>query len=370
MKLKIFSDPKYLSNGENPNTLLSPFWSKSAVTPQPSWNKALDQNTAIAPECFELVSLEEADFAILPDDWAKIRTYVWHRKINRDALAIAKEFTQKVQKAGKHSIVFFSGDCSDEEIPIKNAFVFRHSPYRSQQKPHNFVLPAWCEDIVQEYLNNQLPIRQKSDRPLVGFCGFVQSSTWQTNLKTLIYQGVMATKHKKMKVPIYQGHLLRERALNIIKSNPLINTNFIPQYRKSFVNHKLSTDEKSKARWQFIQNIADSDYILCCRGAGNFSFRLYETLCCGRIPIFIDTDCILPYEFAIDWQKYCIWVDEKELPQIGEKILEFHEKISPQEFIDLQYECRKLWKEWLSPAGFFTNFYRHFELGISYWTLD
>ncbi|MCP2731697.1 exostosin domain-containing protein [Limnofasciculus baicalensis] len=365
MKLKIFSDPNYLSKGENPNTLLTPFWRQPPTTPQPTWNRALENYSAIAPTCFEMVPIAEADFAILPDDWLKIRTYLWRNKINQSALAIAREFAQKIEEAGKPLIVFFSGDCSDEEIPIKNAFIFRQSPYRSQQKPQEFAFPAWCEDLVQHYLNNQLPIRQKSDQPVVGFCGLVQSDSWQTKLKTLVYEGAMLTKYHKMKVSPYKGHILRERAINILTDNPSIKTNFLPQYTKNFLNHQLSTEQKSKARLEFVQNIAESDYILCCRGAGNFSFRLYETLCCGRIPIFIDTDCILPYEFAIDWKKYCILVDEKELPQIADKIAEFHDKLSPQEFIDLQYECRKLWKEWLSPEGFFTNFYRHFEPGIS-----
>ena len=365
MKLKIFSDPNYLWGGKSPNTILSPFWSEPLESPQHTWNRALDNYSAIAPDCFELVPLEEADLIILPDDWLKIRTYIWRSKINQSALNLSIKFAQKVHKSGKTLIVFFSGDCSDEEIPIKNAIVFRQSPYRSQPKPQDFAFPAWCEDLVQHYLKGELPIRQKTDKPVVGFCGLVKSDSWQTQLKTIVYQSVMLAKYHRRKDPVYKGHILRNKAIKNIADNPNINHNFIPRYGQTFFNRESSIDERLKIRWEFIQNIVESDYILCCRGAGNFSFRLYETLCCGRIPIFIDTDCILPYEFAIDWKKYCIWLDEKELPQIAEKILEFHEKLSPQEFIDLQYECRKLWKEWLSPEGFFSNFYRHFEARIS-----
>jgi len=72
-------------------------------------------------------------------------------------------------------------------------------------------------------------------------------------------------------------------------------------------------------RLEFLQNMIGSDYVFCCRGAGNFSYRLYEALCCGRIPVFIDTDCVLPYDFMIDWKKYFVWVDQSELPLIAEK---------------------------------------------------
>ena len=98
-----------------------------------------------------------------------------------------------------------------------------------------------------------------------------------------------------------------------------------------------------KARQEYVQNMIESDYILCARGAGNFSYRLYETLSCGRIPVFIDTDCVLPYNFAIEWKKYCVWVNEGELSHIAEKVAEFHSRLSPQEFLDLQSACRRLW---------------------------
>ena len=75
--------------------------------------------------------------------------------------------------------------------------------------------------------------------------------------------------------------------------------------------------------------------------------------------IFVNTDCVLPYDFAIDWKKYCVWVEESELSSIAEKVLDFHSKLSDREFVELQYECRNLWEKWLSPEGFFKNIYRH-----------
>ena len=64
------------------------------------------------------------------------------------------------------------------------------------------------------------------------------------------------------------------------------------------------------------------------RGGGNYSLRLYETLCLGRIPLFINTDCVLPFENNIDWKELCLWVDENDLDRIGEIVLDFHSSIS------------------------------------------
>ena len=98
------------------------------------------------------------------------------------------------------------------------------------------------------------------------------------------------------------------------------------------------------------------------RGTGNFSMRFYETLCLGRIPIFVDTDCVLPYDFSLDWKQHCVWIDRSEIPFIAEKVADFHAALSPDDFIDLQRGNRELWEERLSTEGFYSHFYEH--LGV------
>lgn len=361
MKLKIFSDRQYLLDGMQPDPILAPFWSEVSGNHQSPGRRACDRYIEIAHSLFEMVPLEEADLAIMPANWRTIRGDSWRAKVNKRALDLGIQFAQKAEQARKPVVVFFSGDCSDEEIPVKNALVFRMSLYRSKKKPTDFVPPAICEDLVEHFLANQLPIRQKHEKPVVGFCGLIGQDSWKRKLKTVVYHGAMLTRQGRMGVSPYKGQILRAKALDILADNPLVDTNFVIRNRSVFFEGDL--DQKQKVRFEFVQNMVASDYILCCRGSANYSNRLFEVLCCGRIPIFIDTDCVLPFDFAIDWKKYCVWVDEKELPQIAEKVAEFHNNLSPQEFVDLQHECRRLWKEWLSPEGFFANFYRHFQVG-------
>jgi hypothetical protein len=119
-------------------------------------------------------------------------------------------------------------------------------------------------------------------------------------------------------------------------------------------------DDVHRVRREYVQNIADSDYVLCARGAGNFSYRLYETLSCGRIPVFIDTDCVLPLESLIDWKQYCVWVDEWDLSRIGDRVAGFHASLTPAEFVERQRACRRLWETHLAPQGFFAHLHEHF----------
>ena len=119
-------------------------------------------------------------------------------------------------------------------------------------------------------------------------------------------------------------------------------------------------DARINARNEYVQNMVESDYILCARGAGNFSYRLYETLCCGRIPVFIDTDCVLPLESSIDWKSHCVWVEGSDVAHIGDQVAAFHASLTPAEFADRQRACRALWETHLSPQGFFAHFPEHF----------
>lgn len=121
------------------------------------------------------------------------------------------------------------------------------------------------------------------------------------------------------------------------------------------------------ARWQtsrreFLENMRESDYVLCTRGDGNWSVRLYEALSMGRIPVVVDTDLVMPYDFLLPWRDYGVWIDRSQVPEIGRHVAEFHERIGDDGFEEHQRACRRLWEDYLSPLGFFRNFHRHLEV--------
>jgi hypothetical protein len=160
------------------------------------------------------------------------------------------------------------------------------------------------------------------------------------------------------------GKVLRTKVMNMLSQSPQVGTNFVVRDRffgrAILHNGTKDYDALQRMRQEYVQNMVDSNHIICLRGAGNYSRRLYETLSCGRIPLFIDTDCVLPYDWLVDWKHHSVWVDAKDMDKIVERVLAFHEVLSSEGFRDLQTACRKFWEDWLSPVGFFANFYRHF----------
>lgn len=365
MKLKIFSDKRYLPDksycSENLRyvSMLYPFWGKNPENPEDFRSVLLDRYAKIGHSFFEMTSLIEADLAVMPAYWHLI-------KDNEVARNLGIQFAENANQAGKQVVIFFIGDWN-EDIYMKNTVIFHTSSFRSRRKRNEFTIPEWSLDFINKNLGGQLPIRQKRTKPTVGFCGYAPPlglPLGKKKLKALLRLGADLVGVTKI-FSYRTGHTTRVRALNTLSKNPLIETKFLIREHFAFSSRGLQSnrpDLVQKFRQEFQQNMIESDYILCASGYENYSLRFYETLSCGRIPVFIDTDCVLPYDFAIEWKKYCVWVDESELSLIAEKVAEFHDNLSPQEFVDLQYECRRIWEEWISPQGFFANFYRHFQM--------
>ena len=61
---------------------------------------------------------------------------------------------------------------------------------------------------------------------------------------------------------------------------------------------------------------SDSIFGLCPRGYGPTSFRTYETIQMGAIPIIIGDEFWLPFRDIIDWNKLSVMVDENQMHHI------------------------------------------------------
>ena len=363
MLIKLFSDPCFLPRNMNPDPILIPFWgdrfNKSLYPSGTSFTyDAHNIYREIGSSLFEMTSLEEADIALMPMNWRTVRGGSWRSKPDKNAIDLASQFAKKVHQAGKPLIVFFAGDCSDEQIPIDNALVFRMSVYRSKTRSTLPVPPAFIGDQIQQQFQGELPLRHKQSQPVVGYCGFARSASLKQVARTALYHTTMLAKQRRLGVSPNKGQILRSRAIHLLRQSPYVQTNFIVRDR-SFFDLKNDPILARQNAAEYFQNILDSDYVLCCRGSANYSIRLFEVLSSGRIPVFINTDCVLPWDASIDWKKYCVWVEENELHLIGEKVMEFHQRLSPGGFIELQHQCRKLWREWLSSEGFYTHFQQY-----------
>jgi len=342
MKLKIYPGKSNLVESGKHVVMLYPFY---GLINDPIGDKDEGRFDAYAKsgvKYFSLTScLQESDVVVLPYEWKSEKQWKSKYKIYvEDANRIAEE----ARRYGKRLIIFFNND-SEEVVPVKNSIIFRTSFTRSKRRKNEFAIPGWSVDFLSRYRGGDLSIRKKSEVPTVGYCGYVDYV--QKNIKNIVLYKIRTIRWYSQNI----GVSIRGTAVRTLLQDGRINTNFI--YREKFGG--LMGNE---ARDEYVNNIFDSDYLLVARGAGNFSYRFYEILSCGRIPIFIDTDCVLPFDHIIDWKKYCVWIDSKDLMMIGDKVLKFHDNISGKDYEELQCSVRTLYERWICPVGFYDNLWR------------
>ena len=69
----------------------------------------------------------------------------------------------------------------------------------------------------------------------------------------------------------------------------------------------------------YLKIMRDSVFSLCPRGYGKTSFRIYESLMCKSVPIYIYDDPWIPY-FDKNFEKYGVLCDIKNIDMLEEKL--------------------------------------------------
>ena len=337
---------------------------QSADYSERPFRKIVAPYNRIAHELFELTNLEDCDLAVVPVDWEHVRG--GSRLVaspDRELVSAIQNFSERAAQAGKPVLIFFSSSMSHEPVPIRGAHVFRHAMYRSQSTDRDWAMPiVIARDIRQEFPDASFAPVERSDRPRVSFCGFVRSTRMSEKLKSIPYRAYTYAK-TSMSIPSpYIGLELRKRCLSLLQDSPLIDTDFIAQKKGVYLTRdKARLSKRESFRWPFVKNILDSPYHLSLRGSSNHSFRHWEILCCGRIPLYIDTDCGIPATEFVDWSRFMVVVPEGDVERVAEFLDGFHHRCSGPDLADAQESARAAWEQWCTPHGFASNLHKYVE---------
>jgi hypothetical protein len=105
---------------------------------------------------------------------------------------------------------------------------------------------------------------------------------------------------------------------------------------------EMDRDRKLKYELEFYRVSDESCFILCPRGLGPSSYRLFETMQLGRVPVIIaDAWVEIP---GIEWEEISIRINEDEINRIPE-ILDAKRK----DAIEMGKNARKCWENFFSP---------------------
>jgi len=300
-------------------------------------------------------NIDNADALVMPLTW----NYYFENEVVNEAMSL-------IDKYNKYNKPIYTWSIGDElyKVPEGNFFLFRQNGYQSTRRKNEYSYPVIIRDPMDYLKINKLIILDKEEKPRIGFCGLADKN-WIHLLyrKTKVSFRKLINSNKKSFLdyskPI-SGTELRMDALNQLSNSNGINTEFI--IRNFSGGQSVNTDDY---KMEFWENILASPYTLCIRGTGNYSARLYETLALGRIPVFINTDCILPFDEEINWKEHCIWIEKHDIDQMIDRIIEFHANISNTQLKEMQISNRKLWVDKLTYHGFHKNFTMNVKKKIS-----
>lgn len=345
--MKIYADPASYRPARNRyqlSNILKILWND--LTPA----QRLEKHGSSAVFFEAAPSIESADACLL--------TMQWNYYVDRALIHQAEKEAENARRSHKPFIVFSGGDFP-ANLPFDGAVLFEAAGYRSAPRlAYHSGEPRFLPDYVERYCGGELQIRSKSEIPVIGFCGQADDSPLRARLRTarlrwrrLLYRAGVT----RWQPPPFETVSFRSRVLRQFENQPAIKTSFIlrQRYQAGSVRHRV---DGSPARTAFIRSILDSDYTVCMRGGGNYSLRFYETLALGRIPVFIDTDCLLPFEDKIPYRSLFPWVSQADLPRAAEIVADFHRNLSSADFADLQRACRDLWQQHYTTHGFYRDF--------------
>src|SRR3989344_1856249 len=258
----------------------------------------------------------QSDYFLLPYDFFNVEKFSEY----------LRDFSELARKHNKQ-IIIFDFSAFDKEIRIPNSLIFRVSIYKNKKRSNEIVMPPFVENL------SQIPVRDKDDKdsePTVGFNGYAKFS-----FRNLLPLGA----HR-------QGLYFRRKAMRLLEQASGIKTNFIS--RSSYAGHRDTIGmDPEVARHEYLENIRNSDFVLSPKGDGNYSIRFYETLALGRIPILIDTDNVLPLEDEIDYEKFIIRVDYRNINSFARIVKEKYESMSNDEFVAMQERAREAFENYL-----------------------
>lgn len=233
---------------------------------------------------------------------------------------------------GRPMVVFYNSDF-EEPIPIDDALIFRTSITAANARPNELAWPAWTCDVLRTYGTGRVEPRGKTSRPTVGYCGYID------------YRNVVERLQRTLRRQIAPWSKLRGEAVRVLKASPAIDTRFV-------LRRRFGGNASTMERGQYARNMLACDYALIARGRGNFSFRLYEAMSAGAIPVFIDTDCRLPFDDVIPYQTLFVWVPASEVSSIADHVARFHERHNDSSLFEHRCRVRQVFDNYLSPNAF------------------
>jgi hypothetical protein len=328
-----------------PHTLImAPFWGSPGKETMPYMYAAMRSQHYSANDFVLVEHIADADYVHIPHHYPTL-------KLEPGGQAVIDMIESEARKARKLLLIDNASDI-ERSLEAPDVVELRLSQYRYRMRPNEITVPFAADDLLETFCGGKEVIRKKSAVPSVGFAGWAHLSL-KTRLKTDLKEFPITVKalFDRRRAAEHKGVIFRERVLRALKKTSNIKAHFLE--RPNYSGHiKTIAGAVEQNRKEFVDNLLDSDYALCVRGDANSSIRFYEALSLGRIPLFVDTQCVLPLEDRLNYKDFCLFVDFRDISGIGDILSTFHAGLSPEQFEEMQHKAREVFTNYLSLKAF------------------
>lgn len=136
---------------------------------------------------------------------------------------------------------------------------------------------------------------------------------------------------------------VRDEVLKLRHPNALIGdtTDF-----NFFGSANRTVEEMDAQRRSYAQTIRRSRFVICPRGSGPASFRLFEALAAGRVPVILSDEWVAPE--GPDWNACSLRVPEADAATLPDLL-----EVADRHWPALSASARTTWDEWFAPEAQF-----------------
>jgi hypothetical protein len=291
--------------------------------------------------------------------------YVYPKYFLLDNFDELQAYANDAQINGKKVIVFSYWEI-DDYIDINKNILWHKRCTKINNPSNEFCLPPFPEDLLK-YNDNKINFIKewKKKKYSIGY-------TWYSNyynIRSFLYYisvrciwSLCRMKPIKKLLMRYKKEALYWRLVNAwiwnyCRWKTIREIKKLEKYELNFIqrNHALTTTgTKKDMREEYIRNLNESDFALVVRWFGNYSFRQYEALSLGKIPIYIDTWAKLPFQNKINYNELFIIVPIEKIKKIGNYIDNYIKK-NKWKLKEIQRKIRKTYEDYFTIKNYYSK---------------
>lgn len=238
--------------------------------------------------------MKVAVFETVPNGLKDVITSLWNQS--------ASVMHSLVDDPGQADLIVFAGDfaCNPDRVLEHAAFV---------SYPHKSTV--YTED--DHYLPLLPGVYTSPHKGVSTEAGRVRSFAYLSAYGSLKNTSIKRVGGCKDLLFSFQGSstsIVRKRLYNIEFAEPDV----LIQNSSSYRHWEPSQQGREAMQQEYANNIARSHFVLCPRGAGTGSIRLFEVMQMGVAPILLSDSYPLPH--GPSWSEFLLRVCEKDIAQL------------------------------------------------------